>query len=218
VNKNSIHSKQSGSPGAEPPRGQLNYKSKPRGDQILVELLYNAFMPPVAEIETLKQKLAVARARLLDVCKPFSPAALAQPASDGWSVNDILAHVANAEKINVKFARLMLGMDKPIQVQVVAADYPDYAGAFELDRFNAYMLEKLRGQTYETPMRALEETRAATLAWLDELSAADLERKGAHAAWGEQSVRGILKILILHDKMHAQQIEKRGKVAKERGG
>lgn len=166
-------------------------------------------MSHVPEIETLKQKLALERAKLLDAVNALSAAERAEPFLDGWSVNDLLAHVAHSEAVNVKFAKLMLTNAKPVQVEAVAADFPDYVGEFELDRFNAYMTDKLRAHSPEQILQNLRETRAATLAWMEQLTPEQLERRGEHAAWGEQTVRGMLKILALHDKMHTQDILKR---------
>lgn len=171
-------------------------------------------MSNVPEIESLKNKLALERGKMLKAVAAWSPDELEQPFLDGWSARDLLAHVAHAEIVNVKFAKLMLTHDRPAQLQAVAADYPDYVGAFELDRFNAYMTEKLRARSFDEAMRTLKETRAATLAWMDTLTPEQLERKGMHAAWGEQNVRGMLRILVLHDKMHARDISK-GKSPKE---
>lgn len=169
---------------------------------------YNARMSLFAEIETLKQKLFSERSKILDACASFTEAQLVERAAEEWSVQDILAHVANAEMLNVKFARLMLEQAHPNQVESVAADFPDYERPFELDRFNAYMLKKLRAQSFEQVMQTLMQTREETLAWLDTLTPEQLDRAGQHAAWGEQTVRDMVKILMLHDKMHAQQLKK----------
>lgn len=157
----------------------------------------------------LENKLRLEREKLLDVCKTMAPEDLLQREGDGWSVIDILAHVANAELINVKFARLMLERDVPNQIEAVRADYPDYVGAFELDRFNAYMTDKLRLRSPEGVMEQLDRARAETYAWLDTVTPDVLDRKGQHAAWGEQTVRGMIKILMLHDKTHTMEIVRR---------
>jgi hypothetical protein len=158
--------------------------------------------------------LAAERAKLLTAVESLSPAELVQPHDGGWSVKDILAHITNAEKVNVKFARLMLETDTPVQLDALAADYPDYVGAFELDRFNAYMFGKLRDEPPDRVLDSLTAVRAATIGWLETLTPDQLDRTGEHAAWGEQTVRGMVKILVVHDKMHAQEIMKRGQVRK----
>src|SRR6188472_1717005 len=106
------------------------------------------------EIQALENKLRLERTKLLDICKTLPPEKMFQTEPSGWAVKDILAHVANSEVLNVKFARLMLELDKPQQVQVVRGDYPDYVGDFDLDRFNAYMTDKLRQQSLDQVMAA----------------------------------------------------------------
>lgn len=163
-------------------------------------------MSPVPELESLKSKLVLERGKLLDAVNALPLTERAEPFLDGWSVNDLLAHLAHSEAVNVKFAKLMLASDTPVQVEAVAADFPDYTGPFELDRFNAYMTDKLRARGFEGILRYLTDTRAETLQWMDTLTEEQLERKGVHAAWGDQNVRGMLKILRLHDKVHTQDI------------
>ena len=177
-------------------------------------LLYNRRMSAIPEIETLKNKLVLERRKLLDGVSALSLTERVEPFLDGWSVNDLLAHLAEAEAINVRFAKLMLTRETPVQLREVAADYPDYAGPFELDRFNAYMTDKLRARGFENIMQVLNDTRTETLAWMDTLTTEQLERRGVHAAWGDQTVRGMLKILLLHDKMHTQDILKKNAAKK----
>lgn len=162
-----------------------------------------------SEIESLKNKLMLERGKMLQTIANAPPGALEKPSPDGWSVKEILAHVANSEGLNVRFAKLMLASDKPVQLEAVAAEYPDYTGPFELDRFNAYMNAKLRVRPLEQVLQTLMETRATTMTWLDTLTPEQLARSGTHAVWGEQSIRAMLKIVMLHDKMHTQEIAKR---------
>lgn len=164
-------------------------------------------MSDYAEIETLHARLDARRAILLQALQPLGREAWLQPGPGGWSVKDILAHLAYAEAVNVKFARLMLSQDRPEQLVVLAQDYPDYVGPFTLDNFNAYMTAKWRAKSLEEIEAALLETRAETLAWLDSLTPEQLERGGQHAVWGDQTIRGIFKILAIHDKLHTQDIQ-----------
>lgn len=170
---------------------------------------YNPCMALSPEIATLRNKLVYERSKLLVALETLTPAELLHADDGGWSVKDILAHVTHAEKLNVKFTRLMVQGDKPIQLVAFRAEYPDYEGAFDLDRFNAFMYARLRDEPLDAVLGALTAVRAETLAWMDTLMPDALDLTGEHAAWGPQSVRGMLKILMLHDKMHTQQIMKR---------
>jgi uncharacterized damage-inducible protein DinB len=161
----------------------------------------------VVEIQT---KLEVERAKLLSAIATVPRDVMLRPFGEGgWSIKDILAHVAMAETVNVKFAKMMVAKDEPLQLCEFAAEYPDFPGEFELDRFNAWMTERWRAKSLDEIIAALKEARVDTLAWLATLTPAQLERTGQHAVWGKQSVRGMLRVLVIHDKFHRGDIEKR---------
>lgn len=167
-------------------------------------------MPVTEDIPAIRAKLTVERSKLLDSIAGLTrPVMLRSFGEGGWSIKDILAHVAMAESVNVKFARMMVEKNAPLQLHEFASEYPDFPGEFGLDKFNAWMTERWRAKSLEEILAALEETRAETLAWLDALSPEQLERRGEHAVWGDQSVRGMLRILVIHDKFHRGDIEKR---------
>ncbi len=163
----------------------------------------------MSEIETLKQKLGAARAQLWAVVEQLSPGDMVQPGEGGWSAQDILAHIAFAERVNVKFAQLMLSQEHPVQIEAMAQDFPDYPGPFSLDDFNAYMFDRLHTQSLDRILQDLCETRRATLDWMDTLTTEQLQRSGRHAEWGDLNIRGMLRILALHDKTHTQDLRKR---------
>lgn len=166
-------------------------------------------MPALANIAGVKEKLDAERARLLESFKGLPTEIITRPAADGWSIKDILAHLANSERVNVKFAQRMVAKNAPVQLDELSADYPDFPLPFTLDKFNAFMTDRLRAQSFVQVMDALHTTRADTLKWLATLTPADLERAGGHAAWGTQTVSGVFRILVIHDKAHRGDIEKR---------
>ncbi len=162
------------------------------------------------DIAGIKAKLNAERAKLLEAFANLPRETLLRPGADGdWAIKDILAHVAMAESVNVKFARMMIAKDSPLQLKEFAAEYPDFPGEFGLDKFNAWMTERWREKSLDEVLAALTETRQDTLAWLDTLTPAQLERSGEHAVWGNQSVRGMFRILVIHDRFHRGDIEKR---------
>lgn len=167
-------------------------------------------MPTPNTIAELKEKLTTARAKLFESFADVPRKVILRPfGGDGWSIKDLLAHVAMAESVNVKFAKLMVAKDSPLQLQEFASEYPDFPGTFELDKFNAWMTERWRAKSFEDIVDALQTTRADTLAWLETLTPAHLDRAGEHAVWGKQSVRGMFRILVIHDRFHRSDIEKR---------
>ena len=166
-------------------------------------------MPASDDISGIKSKLNAERVKLLESFKGLTPDRLAYPFEGGWSIKDILAHIAMAEGVNVKFAKLMTAKEAPVQLAELADDYPDFPLPFELDKFNAWMTERWHKKSLIEVIDALHTTRAKTLAWLETLTPAQLEKNGEHAVWGNQSIRGMLRILVIHDKFHRADVEKR---------
>lgn len=167
-------------------------------------------MAPPDTIAEMKAKLTSERAKLIESFAGLPREIILRPYGDaGWSIKDVLAHVAMAEAVNVKFAKLMVAKESPLQLTEFAAEFPDFLGEFELDKFNAWMTERWRAKSFEEICAALQEVRADTLAWMDTLAPEHLERSGEHAVWGKQSVRGMFRILVIHDKFHRGDIEKR---------
>ncbi len=161
------------------------------------------------DVAGIKSKLNSERAKLLEAFKGLSPDVMTRPLDGGWSIKEILGHIAMAEGVNTKFAMLMTSKEAPAQLDELAGEYPDYTMPFELDKFNAWMTERWRKKSLIEIIDALHATRAETLAWLDTLTPAQLEKNGEHAMWGNQSVRGMFKILVIHDKFHRADIQKR---------
>jgi uncharacterized damage-inducible protein DinB len=167
-------------------------------------------MPSLDDPVAIKDKLIAERAKLLTSLMNVPRDVMMRPHGDaGWSIKDLLAHVAAAESVNVKFAKMMIAKESPLQLREFAAEFPDYPGEFDLDKFNAWMTERWRAKSLDEILAALNGTRADTLAWLNTLTLGQLERTGEHAVWGKQSVRGMFRILMIHDKFHRGDIEKR---------
>lgn len=161
------------------------------------------------DVAGIKDKLNAERAKLLQSFADVPRETMLRPFEGGWSIKDVLAHLAMAESVNVAFAKMMVAKDSPLQLKEFAAKYPDFPGEFELDKFNAWMTERWRSKSLDQVLAALDETRRDTLAWLDTLTRAQLERGGEHAVWGNQSVKGMFRILVIHDKFHRGDIQKR---------
>ncbi len=161
------------------------------------------------DVAGIKEKLNAERAKLLTAFRDVPREIMLRPYEGGWSIKDVLAHLAMAESVNVKFAKLMVAKDSPLQLQEFASEYPDFPAPFELDKFNAWMTERWRVKSLVEVIASLHHTRGETLAWLDTLTPEQLARRGAHVVWGTQSVKGIFRILVIHDKFHRADIEKR---------
>lgn len=166
-------------------------------------------MPRPETIAEIRARLTTARTKLLESCANLPDAVMLQSCADGgWSIKDILAHVAMAESVNVRFARMMVEQNAPLQLGEFAAEFPDFPGEFELDKFNAWMAGRWRNNSLQEILATLNEVRRGTLAWLQTLTLEQLERQGEHVVWGNQSVRGMFRILVIHDRFHRNDIEK----------
>ena len=167
-------------------------------------------MPVPDDVAGIIAKLNTERAKLLESFANVSRETMLRPFGDGgWSIKDVLAHVAMAESVNVKFARMMVEKEAPLQLREFAREFPDFPGEFELDKFNAWMAERWRAKSLDEIIAALHETRAETVAWLETLAPEQLDRIGEHAVWGNLSVKEMFRILVIHDKFHRGDIEKR---------
>ena len=124
-----------------------------------------------------------------------SPAMLRKrPAPDQWSVNEILAHLADVEAVIGWRVRSVLGAPgTPIQ-------------AFDQDAWvTALHYEK------RSPRESLDQIvalRRANLALYKRLTPEQWKQYGMHSERGQESVERIVRMLAGHDLNHLQQIER----------
>jgi hypothetical protein len=116
-----------------------------------------------------------------------------RPGPDTWSVNEILAHLADVELVQGFRIRISLGASgAAIQGfdQDVWAQYSDYASHDPALSLEAYRV-----------------TRERTLRLLKSLTPEMWERFGMHSERGKETVRRISEMMAGHDINHARQIE-----------
>jgi hypothetical protein len=117
-----------------------------------------------------------------------------RPATDKWSVAEILAHLADAEIAIGWRLRSILGAPG-IAIQAFAQD--------------AWLAE---GQYNKRDPRASIElysaVRSANLRLVKSLSPEQLKRYGQHSERGQESIEHIVKLIAGHDLNHVQQIER----------
>jgi len=115
------------------------------------------------------------------------------PNPEGWSLKDIVAHLHDAESIAfVERMTRMLDEDRPF-IQSIDPPARLIAGGYAERR-----LDELLGD--------LRRLRAEHVAWLETLSAEQLERAGQHDAVGEIRVIDIAHQWAAHDMAHLRQI------------
>jgi len=116
-----------------------------------------------------------------------------RPASDKWSVAEILAHLADAEIVIGWRMRSILGAPgTPIQ----AFDQNSWVASGHYDK--------------RDPRKSIElhrVVREANLALLKSLTPEQWKQYGQHAERGQESIEHVVRMMAGHDVNHLQQIE-----------
>lgn len=145
--------------------------------------------------EKLRQRLADSRRDLLAAVEEIGSAGATRPtANPGWTVCDVLAHLAGAELGHQRVIRALL------------AGQPGEIDGFDLDAFNAADVAARRGASLAELLAELDRNRAATLALLDTVSADDWDRAGYHPGGFDTSIEGTFRIIAIHEKRHVKEM------------
>ncbi|MBI1801754.1 MAG: DinB family protein, partial [Chloroflexi bacterium] len=141
------------------------------------------------------QELQAARDGLLAVVGQVGQQGWAkQTAVPGWTVRDVLAHLsANQPSQPVLIRNILEGK---------GGSRPD----FDLDYYNRRQLEKRQGKGVEELKAELAAGHEDTLKLLDQLSEADLGKRGRHPRSGDSTVADIFRVIALHDQEHTDHI------------
>jgi hypothetical protein len=118
---------------------------------------------------------------------------LARPAPDKWSVQEVLAHLADVEEVGMR-ARVaaMIEQENPTLPPV-----DQEARAVEL---KYHTLDPRRS------LARLDRQRRANVKWLQKLRPAQLKRHGTHQQVGEITAEELITEWAFHDLGHLKQI------------
>jgi uncharacterized protein (TIGR03083 family) len=144
-------------------------------------------------VRQLRAGLEASGARAAEILAALQEGDLECPATPDWAVRDLLVHLATSER----------GLQNVIEgflrgESLVPED-------FDLDRWNASQVARLRGLTLAELRERLATARQASLALLDRLTDADLVRRGRHALGREVSLAEALTIMIAHERVHMEE-------------
>jgi hypothetical protein len=132
--------------------------------------------------------------RLARLIKGVSAARLRKrPGPGKWSVNEILAHLADGEIVGAFRMRLILGSPGS---PILAYDQDQWVTSGHYDQ--------------RSPQKSLEQFRVfreANLALLRSLTPDQWKLCGIHSERGEESIERIVRMFAGHDLNHLQQIE-----------
>ena len=134
-------------------------------------------------------------ARLQKLIKPLNKRQLsARPAPDKWSIQEILAHLAECELVAGWRIRMILNND----------------GA-EIQAFDQDTWAKTSDYTHADPKRSLEMFRVlreANLALLNSIPEEKWNNHGMHQERGKETIAHIVRMFAGHDLNHLQQVER----------
>ncbi|MGA8648035.1 MAG: DinB family protein [Candidatus Sulfotelmatobacter sp.] len=117
-----------------------------------------------------------------------------RPAPDKWSVNEIAAHLADAEVAIGFRLRLILGAPG---IPVAAFDQDAWVTSLHYEK--------------RDPRKSVEQfrvSREANLALLKSLKPEQWKHYGMHSERGQESIEHIVRLIAGHDLNHLQQIER----------
>ncbi len=151
----------------------------------------------MADIDRLTQKITTARDRLLDTIEELTAEQMTRSPNEGWSIREILHHLAIGEEANVELAERAL------------AGNPVAMDDFDMDAWN---IEQVSQRAHRPAAEAIEElhrVREKTLTTLQSLSDENLAATLDHPGWGEMTIEQLFRALGTHDLLHRRDILKR---------
>jgi len=141
------------------------------------------------------EKLAATRADLVKVARELDWDSWTHPVySHGgekeWSAMDLLRHLVWAEGGMLRLMR---------QIRAGEEGAP---ADFDLDRYNAAGVNKLKDEMPADLLLRLEKNRNELLAFVESLEEGDWEKKGRHGSLRIMSIREILERIADHEAQH----------------
>ena len=115
----------------------------------------------------------------------------------GWSLADLLAHLASAERAFLHYGREILSGGEGA---------PE---GFDIDAFNNREVGRLRERGFAQTVADFRATRQETIDLVDQLSDADFARTGRHPYFGPMSIDEMFKLIYRHNMMHLRDLRRR---------
>lgn len=113
-----------------------------------------------------------------------------------WTVHEVLAHIVDSEDSLRRFF-----------VHVVA-EGSGVREDFDIDRYNAGAVEKLRETPREVLVEMFARRRADMVSFVRGLSEADLQRESRHPYLGQAALGEMIRLYYLHVNLHIRDIRK----------
>lgn len=147
----------------------------------------------------LKKKLEQARQDLLQWCQTLEESDWTQPVyvhDEEWTVQDVLRHLTWAEG---GMARL---------IQQIREGHEGVPPDFDLDRYNARGVDKLKDRAPAELMAMMTENREWILRMLDEMDQDELQLAGRHGSMHIMSIAEIFRTIAIHERQHLRELRR----------
>lgn len=146
--------------------------------------------------ERLLARLEGARNALLSTVEMLDEGQLeAETPNPGWTVKDVIAHLASAERGHQQVVRMLLAGQDPRPWE------------FDLDAFNEAQVGLRRTDELAALLIELEINRRDTLALLESVGPDDWDKAGFHPGGFDTTVEGTFRVIAIHERRHLRDIQ-----------
>ncbi len=146
----------------------------------------------------IRDHLIHTREELLEVIGQMQPSGWERPVQaveGGWKVKQVLLHLATSESGQIKLG------------QAIAAGQATVPDDFDLNRYNRRQIEKNQDKQPPEILFGMAESRQKLLAFLDEVSAEDLDKRGKHGLGDVISLEQLFYRIGEHEAEHTAEIK-----------
>ncbi len=145
--------------------------------------------------KTIMDKLAATRAEVIKVCRELDWDSWTHPVyahgeTNEWTAMDLLRHLVWSEGGMLRLMRQIRAGEEG-----VPAD-------FDLDRYNASGIARLKEETPADLLLRLEQNRDALIAFVESLEEGDWEKRGRHGSMRIMTIQEILEMIADHEAQH----------------
>jgi uncharacterized protein (TIGR03083 family) len=113
-----------------------------------------------------------------------------------WSIKDLLAHQISAERKFIFYGRDILNGGEGA---------PE---GFQINAFNNAEVASMTDRTPEQLLTGMRSVRQETIDFVDNMQAADFDRRGRHPFFGMMSIEEMFKLIYRHNMMHTRDVRR----------
>ena len=133
--------------------------------------------------------------RVIGQIQPDDWNKIVQSTEGGWTVKQSLLHLAISETGQIKTGK------------AIAAGQPTVPDDFDLNRYNNRQLEKNKDKQLPEILSGMAESRQQLLAYLDEVTADELDKRGRHGRGDVISLEQLFHRIGEHEAEHTGEIK-----------